>query len=219
VFIKGSYTPLTEVVANTRMMIAIQENLTTNNVSTNGETEFLDVFKKFVPGFDGIAVPAGSAVGETVEFEYSYQFQGNYRDPADASVRINNDTEHSVEEFEDLTVSVWIESTDDNNVLNATSGVENAAVAVEDIANINELTIYPNPVSANLNLVIETTEAEVTTFNILDANGRQIRNLSSNRIETGKHTLSFNVNDLNAGSYYLMTSTKEGAVFTPFIKL
>jgi|GEM_PF-1232420 len=219
VYIKGTYTPLSAVVSNTRLMIAIQENMTVNNVSSNGETEFLDVFKKFVPGADGLAIPAGSEIGTAVDFEYSYEFQGEYRDPADASAMINHNFEHSVEEFEDLSVSVWVESTDDFNVLNATTAQENEAVGIEDIASINNLTIYPNPVHTDLNIVIDASAQSDAMFTIIDNSGKLIRTLKNTKLNVGKQNVTFDLQGLQSGTYYLQVANDEGAVFTPFIKL
>jgi len=108
---------------NYRLQIAIIENLTTQNVKTNGETEFYQVLKKMYLDENGITVTLDNLTTSTFSSEYT--FQGNYRLPSNgqAANRINHATEHSVEEFSDLRVVVWLEEADTKEVLQAFNAV------------------------------------------------------------------------------------------------
>lgn len=107
-----------------RLQVAIIENETTQNVKSNGETEFLEVAKKMLPSDVGTAVASLSNL-TPFTLSISHTFQGNFRLPANgqAASRTNHATEHSVEEFSDLRVIVWIEELASQEVLQAFNAV------------------------------------------------------------------------------------------------
>ncbi len=107
-----------------RLQVAIIENQTTQNVKSNGETEFLEVAKKMLPSDVGTAVASLSNL-TPFTLSISHTFQGNFRLPANgqAASRINHATEHSVEEFSDLRVIVWVEEVVSQEVLQAFNAV------------------------------------------------------------------------------------------------
>ena len=109
---------------NYRLQIAIIENLTTANVKNNGETEFYQVLKKMYLDENGITLTSLDNL-TPYTFSTDYTFQGSYRLPANgqAANRINHTTEHSVEEFSDLRVVVWVEEVDTKEVLQAFNAV------------------------------------------------------------------------------------------------
>ena len=86
----------------------IIEETTYNNIKNNGETQFEHVVKKMVPSDIGTPI---SNLGATQQVTLNLQhiFQGNYRLPFDASSPINHTIEHSVEDFSNLMVAVWIQ--------------------------------------------------------------------------------------------------------------
>ena len=87
---------------------AIIEETTYNNVKNNGETQFEHVVKKMLPDDNGTSIP--SLVGGTQStLNQSYTFNGNYRLPTDASNPVNHTIEHSIEDFSNLMVAVWIQ--------------------------------------------------------------------------------------------------------------
>ena len=98
------------------LMVAIIENTTFNNVGTNGLTEFHHVMKKMVP--DDIGTPLEPLTrGEGIDMELSYTFQGDYNDSTSISAPVNHDIEHTVEEFDDLSVVVFVQDTESWEVL------------------------------------------------------------------------------------------------------
>lgn len=102
--------PLADVPAdNLRLHVAIMEGTTYNNVGTNGQTEFHNVMKKMVPNQKGSALGALTR-GEAVELTGSYTFEGNYAEDPGLANPVDHSSEHTVEEFEDLEVVVWIQN-------------------------------------------------------------------------------------------------------------
>ena len=87
---------------------AIIEETTYNNIKNNGETQFEHVVKKMVPSDIGTSMNSLVA-GQQTTLNLQHIFQGNYRLPFDASSPINHTIEHSVEDFSNLMVAVWIQ--------------------------------------------------------------------------------------------------------------
>jgi hypothetical protein len=117
--------PIQSYTAGTyKIHVAVIENLTTANVKSNGETEFKQVAKKMMPSNSGTAVASLTAL-TPYTYSGSYTFNGNYRLPANGQTAniINLATEHSVEEFSDLRVVVWIEDEANKEVLQAFNAV------------------------------------------------------------------------------------------------
>ncbi len=158
------------LVDGMRLMIAVRENKTVNNIGTNGETEFFDVVKKVLPDLDGIILPELQA-GESYDFDLTYSFPGDYRLPANGQPanRIDLETEHSVEDFNDLSASVWVEDRDVQFILGAANAEE--ATAAEDISTVEAYALSPNPVLAGKDVRLEmqlnaTSAVEVALYNL-----------------------------------------------------
>jgi hypothetical protein len=101
--------PLSDVDADDMVLhAAIIEGVTYDNVGTNGQTEFHHVMKKMVPDEEGTALEP-LVRGETVTLDLSYTFQGEYTSETGFSDPVDHEVEHTVEEFEDLSVIVWIQ--------------------------------------------------------------------------------------------------------------
>ncbi len=89
---------------------AIIENMTTLNIGSNGQTEFHQVMKKLVPDEEG--TPIESMVREDEgSLSLSYTFNGSYDDDTSNTDMVDHLSAHTVEEFDDLEVVVWVQDT------------------------------------------------------------------------------------------------------------
>ncbi|MEL7339081.1 MAG: T9SS type A sorting domain-containing protein, partial [Bacteroidota bacterium] len=98
---------------NLRIFAAVFETLTFNNVSNdnpNGETEWHYYLKKMLPNSSGFPI-APLTANTPVTHSFDYIFPGNYRLPSDGQLNniIDLNIEHSVEEFTDLGVVVFVQ--------------------------------------------------------------------------------------------------------------
>lgn len=92
-----------------QLQIAIVEKKCTNNLTSNGPSKFRNVVKKMIPDPNGI--PLGDLdYMQSVEINQSFTFNGSYRLPQGFADRIDFNTEHSVEDFTNLGVVVWVEN-------------------------------------------------------------------------------------------------------------
>jgi len=103
---------------NLRLYVAIVEKRTVNNKKTNGESEFFQVMKKFMPNANGIILGDLNA-NELITHELTWEFKGNYRLPANANSPINHNTEHSVEDFANLEVVAWVQNSSTKQIYNS----------------------------------------------------------------------------------------------------
>lgn len=75
--------------------------------------------------------------------------------------------------------------------------------SVDEISALGQVTLYPNPVSDLLNVSLNLEEKAELNAQVFNAFGQQVRQLQSRLYTAGKHQLQVDVNDLQAGMYYL----------------
>ncbi|MDR1682649.1 MAG: T9SS type A sorting domain-containing protein, partial [Candidatus Symbiothrix sp.] len=101
-----------------RLFAVVIENRTEKNKKSNGETEFFNVMKKF------LTAPEGDVLDDFVfnvpkTYSLSYSFNGDYRLPSNAYDPIDHAIEHSVENFDNLSVIFWIQNIKTKEVFQA----------------------------------------------------------------------------------------------------
>jgi len=91
-----------------RLHVAIVERRTVNNVGINGQTEFFNVLKKMLPDHRGTSLRPMIA-GDSDDLSFSYTFQGDYTSETGMRDMVHHAVEHTVEDFENLHVVVWLQ--------------------------------------------------------------------------------------------------------------
>lgn len=210
VSIKGKFTPKTPTLVGTRLMAVIKEKKTTLNKKDNGELEFSDIVKKVINGLDGVDV-GGLAVDEEYAFDITYTFNGNYRLPVDGQSvnRINHDIEHSVEDFSDLAVSLWLEYPRDEFVLNA-ADAEVETVSTDSPVQLSSFDIFPNPTSDEFQVSLELTESLDCSLMLYSSDGKAAMSVYNGTLAPGTHKMGAVVRDLAAGTYFLHLRSAAG---------
>jgi hypothetical protein len=204
---KVYYAPLYNAPAQgTRLYVAVLERLTTKNIKTNGETEFTDVVKKILPNDKGTLITNAMTEEAWDTVRLSYQFNGNYRLPADgtASKRIKLDTEHSVEEFTDLRVVAWLQSTGtDKQVYQAFNLTEDKTIDAKDANVLVEgVKTFPNPVANVLNVSMTAKQADKVTLLLISSDGKVNQAIEKQVVE-GNNLIQINTADMPNGTYFL----------------
>ena len=183
--------------------VAIMENLTTANVGTNGETEFHNVVKKLAPDASGQTVNITDGMSTTICTDYT--FNGDYRLPpnADADKIIDDAVEHSVEEFSDLSVVVWLQddADPDKAVLNATNAVPEPVSTGGIDALKNTVSVFPNPAVNNATVSVNVQDVSVGTVKVMDVVGKTVINLANVQLSNGVNRIELNTGNLNGGVY------------------
>lgn len=215
---------------NLKLYFAIVEKTTVKNAVTvpnqsNGEKEFDHVMKKFMPDANGILLgnmEANSRVIKIVEWE----FKGNYRLPNNALNPINHAIEHSVEDFNNLTIIAWVQA-QNKSIYQACNGIDRQEASLtfgvmgegEIVGMINE-----NPINSGdyLNIGDEitftATPAEGYLFKEWRINGEVVTDKTANELNVtfeGKfldinaifHTAQVKVNYKTVNSFGNVSAT------------
>jgi len=81
---------------------------------------------------------------------------------------------------------------------------ENLSSSVNEIAKINRLIIFPNPVTDKINLTFNTESNQLVRINVFDITGKSMLKLYEGQESQGEHTKSFELADrLNTGMYFI----------------
>ena len=193
--------PLADVnETNIKLFVAVKEKRTVNNVKTNGETEFFDVMKILLPDWTGKTINP-MVTGQTQSYSFCWTFKGNYRLPNNASDRINNATEHSVEDFNDIVVAVWLQKKNTKEVYQAANATK--VLGVDDFDPISHnLKIYPNPTTDFTTVSIDMVKRSEADIAIINALGQTVKTMSSTLI-SGTNQVELDVQGLGAGLYFV----------------
>lgn len=194
-----------------RLYMAIFEYQTENNVESNGETEFYHVMKKMFENSGGKVMPPMTA-GDVYHYESSYTFNGNYRLPADATDPIDHAIEHSVEEFSDLGVAVWVQTLLDKEVYQAVYAESGSVGLDENVEPIASAKIYPNPAAENATVAFHTTMTQDVTIEVINTMGQIVSSETLENVESGRSTHDLNLAELNAGLYSVRIASETGAI-------
>jgi hypothetical protein len=204
-------TPLADVSSNNlKLFAAIYELRDTANIKTNGETEFFHVVKKLMPNSNGESLSsftAGNAVTKTL----SYTFNGTYVLPPSAQSPVNLNTNHTVENFANLGVILWVQDLSTKEVLQSV----NASYTIGQFENslAGALNVYPNPASEYF--FVEGNFDEVATVKLMDLTGREFYREQVDFEGGAKVTVP--TNGLAAGTYLLVTTTATASHAQPVV--
>lgn len=171
-----------------RWMIPITEKVTYNNAKSNGETEFHNVFKKMMPSANGEIIIGKLDSGDVFELDTTYAFQGSYRLPNNSDDPINDAIEHSVEDFNNLHVVMFMQSmAADKSIYQAAVGERSAteedflrewgtdptpALSLSEFNAGKAVVLYPNPV--NDMVTVKTGDDMISSIEVLDITGKRI---------------------------------------------
>lgn len=194
---------------NVRLYAAIIETYNDKNVKSNGETEFLHVFKRFMTPVNGELVSLTK--GTSLEKTYQVDFKGDYRLASNglSTSWININNNHDVEDFNNLRVVVWVQ---DNN----SKQVMNSAYATEILASANKLTqnvdasVSPNPTNGITNITLDLNKASNVNVVLTNAMGQQVNSFDFGTVTAGSNTMTVNLNEYTEGIYFLNITTEEG---------
>lgn len=193
--------PLLNLPAGLTLHVAIKEKLTTANVKSNGETEFHAVMKKMVPNSNGTTLGALTENVVTKQ-SLSYTFQGSYRLSNNAGDPINHATEHSVEEFNDLAVVVWIQDNSNKTILQAAEGTK--VLGISELMTGEVAKVYPNP--ATDKFFIELDEPTNFSAQLTTITGQVVRGVEFTKTAKAE----FNTQGLSKGVYILNITSDNG---------
>ena len=194
--------------SNLKLFVAIVEKKTAKNIGSNGEKEFTQVMKKFMPDANGIEL-GDLMANETITKKLTWEFKGNYRLPTNGQVNniINHEIEHSVEDFSNLEVIAWVQNMATKRIFNSCTAVEGkdtVHIAVNKLMNVE---IYPNPVTNEITINNAEQIQKITIWNML---GQVVKE----EMLTGNHTATISTQNINPGLFFITIRNNEGIEVT-----
>jgi hypothetical protein len=190
------------------LYVAIYERTTFANVKSNGETEFHYVMKKMVPNNTGTVIPSLTA-GTMTPFTLSYTFNGNRRLPNNYNDQINHATEHSVEDFNNLGVIVWVQDDADKHVLQSANSRKWGLVSVEDGQLPFTLNFFPNPAQNDLRVATFAQKTGALEYTVLNNVGQIVMSGAFNVNAQVEEIHSMDVSALSNGLYIMRVNDDE----------
>ncbi len=211
--LKIEVDPASDFSGNNTLHVAIMEKTTYDNEKSNGETDFLQVMKKMMTGAVGVNLGALKK-GTKVNKEYTWDFKGDYTLPFNGSSSswINHNTTHSVEEFDDLMIAVWVQNISTKEVHQATYAIQ-SNVGVLEVTKESQFDIFPNPATNNANIDFELTAASHVEISVLNTSGQEVSAMNAGNLNVGNNTVNVSLEGLSQGIYYIQLKTDFG-VFT-----
>ncbi len=194
-----------------RLYVAIFEYETNNNVESNGENAFFHVMKKMLPDASGTVIPPLTA-GEHYYWNDSYTFNGSYRLPNNSNDFIDNATEHSVEQFADLGVAVFVQQLSTREVYQAGyAQLSSAGFEGKDLIP-SLVNIYPNPTDNETSVAIQLVEAQNIKIDVYDVMGNVVYTETKPNVEQGRSVHAIETSALANGMYTLRVTAGNDAV-------
>lgn len=161
---------------------------------------FDHVARKIVGGFTGQSgsLPATITAGSTYTYSFTYTIPTT-------SVANN------------MSVIVLLINATTGEVLNATT--PKSVTGISDLkSQINQLSVYPNPATSDLNILFTLNKAQNVSFEITDVMGRIVSATTFKNLAPTNQNIQLPVVNLTNGVYFLNIKTDSGIVSRRFIK-
>ncbi len=186
-FLRGQFISYADLVDAT-LQIVVFENITTQNIATNGETEFHHVMMKMLPDAGGTLINS-IATGEPFIFEYNIDMSTT-----------------NVEEMGDLSVALFLQDNTNKEIFQA-GYADLSGVGVRKIP-FEKVNIYPNPVSEKLNIIIPASLGDKVTIEFFNPQGNLVKSCQT----SGNSTFTM-LNEFSKGIYNVRIAG-DGQLFT-----
>ncbi|MDZ4667279.1 MAG: T9SS type A sorting domain-containing protein [bacterium] len=207
--IEVSVTPVANMpTGNYKMIIALVEKQTVQNIKSNGETVFNFVMKKMLPNENGstFTFPAKDIAKKV---PMTFTFPGTFRLPSSARPNsgavptgtnyggINLASEHNVEKFYDLQVVAFIQNDDTKEILQSCWTAQDWAVGSKETeVKTNSFEMYPNPTNGIVD--IKLNKLSEGSVRVIDINGKELYNSKITQTES-----QINLEFLSSGMYFV----------------
>jgi len=93
-----------------------------------------------------------------------------------------------------------------------------STVGVDELTNLSQLSLFPNPASQNVFLNYEAKHESEVAIHIFDVTGKEIQTIQTQML-TGKNNLKLNTETLESGIYFIEIANEHNSKKIKFIKL
>jgi len=198
-------------INNVSVYAAVLETYNDKNIKSNGETEFLHVFKRFMTPGTGESINIIS--GMTATKTYQVDFKGEYKLAPDGQSTswVNINTNHDIEDFSNVKVLVWLQDNATKKVLQS-AYAEEVKLGISDVTAAINARVSPNPTTGVTNISLNLTQNTDVNVSLTNAMGQEVKAYTFNNVNAGENTLNLNISDYAEGVYFFNIKTNEGSV-------
>ena len=108
-------------------------------------------------------------------------------------------------------VSLTVRNEAGEHTIALTDYIQVGQVSTKDVDFLQNVKLYPNPATNDrVNVVFHTEKSQKMTFNLVDGSSKLVKTLYSDKIKSGINELSFNVESLVEGIYYIHILNQSG---------
>ncbi|MFT5858786.1 MAG: hypothetical protein ACI865_000874 [Flavobacteriaceae bacterium] len=209
--VQVDFEALVDLPVQFRLFVAIFEYETFNNTGGNGETQFEHVLKKFMTSESGHFL-GSMTMGDLAHEEYSYTFNGNYTLPSSSLDAVDFATEHTVEEFSDLGVAIWLQNINTKEVYQAAYAMQGQASVEENVNSITSAKIFPNPTTDNAVIAFHSAQTQDVTIQVINALGQVVFTTQMENVEAGRVVYDLDTDLFSNGMYTVMINANNGSI-------
>ena len=198
-------TPLVSTTKALSLQVAIYEKSTTQNAKTNSESTFYNVMKKMVPDQNGTTL-TNLTDGVMQTANLSYTFNGSYTLPINASAPVDHATAHTVEDFNDLGVMVWIQDMATKEIYQSVDLTQSGIGMGE--TGLASVRLFPNPANDLVRVDLRQVSGDCT-YRLVNNLGQTVAAGAAQ----GGTELTLNVAQWTSGLYFVQIES-EGSTQT-----
>ncbi len=221
-----SYSTDKEPIINYNKAGSFLVSLTASNIAgtnTKIKVKSIVVKNRSIPITDFISDKKVIGIGDSISFtdltsggpiSWNWSFPGGT--PASSSLQ-NQIVKYNTEGVYDVTLNAKNEHGE--NIATKTSFIIVGMVGTQEIGFINDIKLYPNPVTnSSLTIRFENQTSQLLQFDLFSNDGRNVKTLYNDKVKAGLNDLSFQTNSLNPGNYYIRVTDRNNKFITvPFI--
>jgi hypothetical protein len=164
---------------------------------TNGEKDFENVVRTVYPTINGTTITNTWTAGQTQTITIKGPIP-TYVDTAGAPYLV-----------------AWIQNGNDKTVEQAAKSAPlSISTAVKNVANVNNISLYPNPAKGNAVLSISLTKAAKIQVQVIDEAGRTAINMNTIQLAAGTQNINISTGALAAGLYTVKIVSGDGVIST-----
>jgi PKD repeat protein len=141
------------------------------------------------------------SIGKQMRFEWNFGVASSTNDTS----TLQNPT-YTYAEKGDYLVTLKVMSPCGDSTITKTIAVV-GKVGINEVQNVNNVSLYPNPTSDVTNVSFDLTENTNVSINLFDISGRVVKTIPAQFLTSGNKTITMQTSDVNAGVYFANIST------------
>lgn len=201
--VNANIKPLSDIASTSMyLFVAVCEKVTFKNVKSNGETEFEHVMKKMIPNANGTLL-TGLAKNTTTTKSLIFNFPGIYTLAASGATPINIATQHSVEDFSNLEVVMWVQDITTKEVWQSGYATHTFLGIDKQPSSVQNIQVVPNPTNGMTKVNFGLNDDNNIQVSLIDALGKTVKTFTKTEFTSGFNSFTFDAASMSTGVYFI----------------